>query len=193
MPLFSSKLEFDLRQLAAVQQQRKIYLSSIEDARTELLEFRRRVEALPPLPELNPHERKKVFDCIDPIYQELNLLATFAERMQPIQSKDDYLQQLELRSEASTEVARISKSLDNLPAYYVPADWAESLQKQHRRSEQLLQWLAYGTVIVAVISIGLVTCGFQWISVLSAQIPADALALPTGDSLSPATCITLAG
>lgn len=178
--LYSS---LDLRQLAAVQQQRKNYLHSIEDARTELLEFRRRVEALPPLPQLNPHEREKVLLRIDPIYGELNLLATFEERMQQIQSKDDFLQQLELRSEASTEVARIQKSLDNLPAYYVPADWGElSLHKQHRRSEQLLQWLVYGTVIVAVISVGLVTCGFQWISVPVRAIASGCTRIANGDT-----------
>ena len=178
--LYSS---LDLRQLAAVQQQRKNYLDSVENARTSLRDFRRRVEALPPLPELNPHEREKVLLRIDPIYGELNLLATFAERMQPIQSKNDAILQLELRSEASTEVARIQKSLDNLPAYYVPADWGElSLQKQYRRSEQLLQWLVYGTVLVAVISIGLVTCGFQWISVPVRAIASGCTRIANGDT-----------
>ncbi len=175
--------QLDRRKLAAVQQQRKNYLNSIEDARTSLWEFRRRVEALPPLPELNPHEREKVLPRIDLIYGELNLLATFAERMQPIQSKDDAILQLELRSEASTEVARIQKSLDNLPAYYVPADWGElSLQKQYRRSEQLLQWLVYGTVIVAVFSIGLVTCGFQWISIPVRAIASGCTRIANGDT-----------
>lgn len=42
--LFSS---LDLRQLAAVQQQRMTYLGHVEDARVSLREFRRRVETLP--------------------------------------------------------------------------------------------------------------------------------------------------
>ncbi|MDA1230567.1 MAG: ATP-binding protein [Planctomycetota bacterium] len=178
--LFSS---LDLAKLAAVEQQRGNYLRNIEDARLSLREFRRRVEALPPLPELNPQQRDQVLLRIDLIYGELNLLATFAERIQPIQSKDDSIRQLELRSDATAEVARIQKSLDNLPAYYVPADWGElSLQKQHRRSERLLHWLLYGTAIVVVISIGLVTCGFQWISIPVRSIAKGCTRIANGDT-----------
>lgn len=178
--LYSS---LDLRQLGAVEQQRKIYLSHLADARGTLLDFRRRVESLPAPPELTLQQRDQVLDRIDLTFGELNSLAHLAERLQPIRTEKDKLLQLETRLEASTAVARIQKSLDNLPAYHGATDWGElSLKKQRERSERLLRWLLYGTIVVIVVSLIILTCNFQWISIPVRSIAKGCTRIANGDT-----------
>lgn len=178
--LFSS---LDPRQLAAVQQQRLTYLAHVEDARASLREFRRRIEALPAPPELNRQQRDQVLPRIDDIYGEFDYLATLAEGLHPIKSEQERIRQLDLRFEASRAVTRIQRTLDNLPAYYMTADWGEkSLQKQHRRSERFLRWLLYGTGIVVAVSIVILTCGFRWISIPVRAIAKGCTRIANGDT-----------
>ncbi len=178
--LFSS---LDPKQLAAVQQQRITYLAHVEDARASLREFRRRIEALPAPPELNRQQRDQVLPRIDDIYGEFDYLASLAEGLQPVKSAEAKVRQLELRFDASRAVTRIQRSLDNLPAYYMTADWGElSLQKQHRRSERFLRWLLYGTGIVVAFSIVILTCGFRWISIPVRSIAKGCTRIANGDT-----------
>ena len=178
--LYSS---LDPRQLAAVQQQRNIYLRHLEEAKTALLDFRRRVESLPTPPELTLQQRDQVLDRIDLTFGELNHLAHLAEGLQPIHTEEDKVRQLELRLAASTAVTRIQKSLDNLPAYHGATDWGElSLKKQRQRSERLLDWLLYGTGIVVVFSIIILTCNFQWISIPVRSIAKGCTRIANGDT-----------
>ena len=169
----------DLRQPAAVEQQRKDYLSRTKDAQSSLKEFRHRVEVL----ELSLQQRELVLPRIDVIYGELNQLTIRAERLQQVRSEEDNVQHLKLRSEASRIVTGIQKTLDYLPAYCVTSDRGEvSLQKQHRRSEQFLKWLLYGTGIVVVVSILILTCIFQWISIPVRSIARDCTRIANGDT-----------
>ena len=178
--LFSS---LDPKQLAAVQQQRITYLAHVEDARASLREFRRRIEALPAPPELNRQQRDQVLPRIDDIYGEFDYLASLAEGLQPVKSAEAKVRQLDLRFDASRAVTRIQRSLDNLPAYYMTADWGElSLQKQHRRSERFLRWLLYGTGIVVSFSIVILTCGFRWISIPVRSIAKGCTRIANGDT-----------
>ncbi len=178
--LFSS---LDPKQLAAVQQQRITYLAHVEDARASLREFRRRIEALPAPPELNRQQRDQVLPRIDDIYGEFDYLASLAEGLQPVKSAEAKVRQLDLRFDASRAVTRIQRSLDNLPAYYMTADWGElSLQKQHRRSERFLRWLLYGTGIVVAFSIVILTCGFRWISIPVRSIAKGCTRIANGDT-----------
>ena len=181
--LFSS---LDPKQLAAVQQQRMTYLAHVEDARESLREFRRRIEALPAPPELtelNRQKRDQLLPRIDDIYGEFDYLATLAEGLHPVKSADEKLRQLDLRFEASRAVTGIQRSLDNLPAYYMTADWGElSLQKQHRRSERFLRWLLYGTGIVVAFFIVIVTCGLRWISIPVRSIAKGCTRIANGDT-----------
>ena len=178
--LFSS---LDPNQLAAVQQQRITYLAHVEDARASLREFRRRIEALPAPPELNRQQRDQVLPRIDDIYGEFDYLASLAEGLQPVKSAEAKVRQLDLRFDASRAVTRIQRSLDNLPAYYMTADWGElSLQKQHRRSERFLRWLLYGTGIVVAFSIVILTCGFRWISIPVRSIAKGCTRIANGDT-----------
>ena len=178
--LFSS---LDPKQLAAVQQQRITYLAHVEDARASLREFRRRIEALPAPPELNRQQRDQVLPRIDDIYGEFDYLASLAEGLQPVKSAEAKVRQLELRFDASRAVTRIQRSLDNLPAYYMTADWGElSLQKQHRRSERFLRWLLYGTGIVVAFSSVILMCGFRWISIPVRSIAKGCTRIANGDT-----------
>ncbi len=178
--LFSS---LDPKQLAAVQQQRITYLARVEDARTSLREFRHRVEALPAPPELNRQQRDQVLPRIDDIYREFDYLASLAEGLQPVSSPEEKVRQLDLRFEASRAVTRIQRTLDNLPAYYMTADWGEkSLQKQHQRSEQFLHGLLYGTGGVVVFSIVILTCGFRWISIPVRAVAKGCTRIANGDT-----------
>ena len=72
--LYSS---WDLRQPAAVRQQRKDYLNQIDGARLSLREFRHRVEVL----DLNLQQREQVLPRIDLIHRHLSRLGTLAERL----------------------------------------------------------------------------------------------------------------
>jgi signal transduction histidine kinase len=178
--LFSS---LDLRQLAAVQQQRMTYLGHVEDARVSLREFRRRVETLPAPPELNRQQRYQVLPRIDMIYGELDYLASLAEGLQPLSTAEEKVRQFELRFEASRAVTRIQRSLDNLPAYYMTSDWGElSLQKQHRRSELFLSCLLYGTGTVMAFSGVILMCGLRWISVPLCSIAKGCTRIANGDT-----------
>ncbi|HQZ67521.1 MAG TPA: ATP-binding protein [Planctomycetaceae bacterium] len=178
--LYSS---LDPRQLAAVQQQRIIYLRHLDEAKTALLDFRRRVESLPTPPELNLLQRDQVLDRIDLTFGELNHLTHLAEGLQPVLTEEDKVRQLELRHAASTAVTRIQRSLDNLPAYHGATDWGElSLKKQQQRSERLLGWLVYGTSIVVVFSIIILTCNFQWISIPVRSIARGCTRIANGDT-----------
>ncbi len=178
--LFSS---LDPKQLAAVQQQRLTFLAHVEEARTSLREFRRRIEALPAPPELNRQQRDQVLPRIDLIYGEFDYLASLAEGLQPVRTAEEKVQQLDLRFDASRAVTRIQRSLDNLPAYYMTADWGElSLQKQHRRSERFLRWLLYGTGGVVAFSIVILTCGFRWISIPVRSIAKGCTRIANGDT-----------
>ena len=178
--LFSS---LDPKQLAAVQQQRMTYLAHVEDARASLREFRHRIEALPAPPELNRQQRDQVLPRIDDIYGEFDYLATLAEGLHPIKSAEERVRQLDIRDDASRAVTRIQRTLDNLPAYYMTADWGElSLQKQHRRSERFLRWLLYGTGIVVAVSIIILTCGIRWISIPVRSIAKGCTRIANGDT-----------
>jgi two-component system, NtrC family, sensor kinase len=175
--LFSS---WDLRQPAAVRQQRKDYLNQVEGARLSLREFRHRVEVL----DLNLQQREQVLPRIDLIYGDLSHLTNLAERLQPIQSDEDNVQHLILRSDASKIVTRIQATLDNLPAYCVTADRGElSLQKQRRRSERFLRWLLIGTAIVVAVSVIILTCIFKWISIPVRAIARGCTRIANGDTL----------
>jgi two-component system NtrC family sensor kinase len=175
--LFTS---LDLRQSAAVELQRQNYLNRIEETRSSLKEFRHRVEVL----DLNLQQREHVLPRIDQIYGELNRLAIQAERIPQIRSDEDNVQLLKLRSDASAIVTGIQKTLDYLPAYCVAEDRGEvSLDKQRKRSEQLLRWLLYGTTIVVVVSIVILTCIFQWISIPVRAIAKGCTRIANGDTL----------
>ena len=174
--LFSS---LDLRQPAAVQQQRQVYLSQIEKARESLHEFRHRVKVL----DLSIQQQDHVLTRLDATYEDLDQLSNLEQLLQLVRNSEDSTQNLKFRADVSQIVARIQKTLENLPAYCMTADRGEkSLQKQRQRSESLLRWLLSGTAIVIAVSIAILTGIIQWISMPVRAIARGCTRIADGDT-----------
>lgn len=170
----------DLRKEQAVSELKHVYLEHVQDAETALFDFRRRIEALPLTAELTMRQRDQVLFRLDKIYAEIHTLRQLSRNLVPITgiagSEMDAL-----RFDVGGAVTRAQKGLETLPAYQAKNWVVLSLEKERRRSARMLQILSWGLVVVVVNFVGILVCGFRWISIPLRKIAQGCTRIANGD------------
>ncbi|MCA9033749.1 MAG: HAMP domain-containing histidine kinase [Planctomycetaceae bacterium] len=173
--------QLDLSQPQAVAILQSNYAMRVDAAFAELAEFRGRIEKLPHSPELY-QQRNHVLSRLDGTAGELARLAALGPRIPVVKTAEDRASLENLRSYAQVIVGKAQNLLDHLPAYEQRHWLKQSLEKEKRRSDRLLQVI----LLVAGTSIGVysltIFLGFRWVSAPLRAIAKDAIRIANGDN-----------
>lgn len=176
--LYSS---LDLRRADSVQTLRTIYLTHVEEGKSALFDFRRRIESLTPATQLSLQQRNQVLQRLDSIYGEILRLEHLSKELEVTVTEQQILAQRDMLFKAGVAVNRIQKTLETLPAYQTK-DWVElSLRKERDRSSRLLKALCYVSGFVVGLFVIILTCGFRWISIPLRAIAKGCTRIADGD------------
>jgi len=171
----------DLKKTESVNELRISYYSHVKEAEEALFDFRRRIESLPLTSEMTLQQRGQVLARLDKIYGEILQLGALTAEFRPFLTDEDARAFEGVRFRAGCAVTRVQKGLETLPAYQA-RNWVElSLQKERDRSARLLKFLSGGTVVVAIVFMGMMACAFRWISSPVRSIARGCTRIANGD------------
>lgn len=180
----------DLRKGDAVRALHSGYVTHVKEAESALFDFRRRIESLPLSSEMTPAKREQVLQRLDRMYGEIGLLARLSQEFRTVTTDDDLRQMEDVRMKADRTVVRIQRSLEALPAYHAKTWVSLSLEKERQRSAWMLRILLWSVVLIGVFFVGILVCGFRWISDPVRVIAQGCTRIANGDihyRLSPAS------